>query len=77
MTSTRVVVISFTEQGQKLLVKERFFFFFLFKNWYSVHVPLKGENEWDSSKNEILIIPRSVCENYNEQPHYLQSGVTT
>lgn len=53
------------------------FFFFLFKNWYNVHVPLKGENEWDSSKNEILIIPRSVCENYNEQPHYLQSGVTT
>ena len=30
-------------------------FFFLYKNWYSVHVPLKGENEWDSSKNEILI----------------------
>ena len=75
MTSTRVVVISFKEWGQKLLVKECFFF--LFKNWYSVHVPLKGENEWDSSKNEILIIPRSVCENYNEQPHYLQSGVTT
>lgn len=75
LTSIRVVVMSFKEWSQKLLVKACFFF--LFKNWYSVHVPLKGENEWDSSKNEILIIPRSVCENYNEQPHYLQSGVTT
>ena len=75
LTFIRVVVMSFKEWSQKLLVKA--FFFFLYKNWYSVHVPLKGENEWDSSKNEMLIIPRSVCENYNEQPHYLQSGVTT
>ena len=76
LTSIRVAVMSFKEWSQKLLVKACFFFF-LFKNWYSVHVPLKGENEWDSSKNEILIIPRTVCENYNEQPHYLQSEVTT
>ena len=73
MTSITVVVISFKERSQKLLVKECFFFF-LFKNWYRVHVSLTGENEWDSSKNEIRIIPRSVCENYNEQPHFSKWG---
>ena len=76
LTSIRVVVMSFKEWSQKLLVKACFFSLF-YKNWYSVHVPLKGENEWDSRKNEILMLPRSIWENYNEQPHYFQSGITT